>query len=124
MEIPMVCSPTGGGGAPPPTLELHEKLLKDVDDLQTPPRLGNITLDVSLSFANMPPSSYTTENICSLIKTHKHSNAYIYLHPKYSTPTPVDPSDVDAPSHLSLQKHQLKSCFATSNVLLSKEMTV
>ena len=69
--------------------------LKDVDDLQTPPRLGNITLDVSLSSANMPPSSYTTENICSLIKTHKHSNAYIYLHPKYSTPAPLDPSDVD-----------------------------
>ena len=94
MDNPLVCSPTGADLSSL-HVELHDKLLKDVAKLRLPPRLGNVTLDVSLCFAAEAPSTYVASNICSLVKTHKYSNAYIYLHPKYYTPTPLDPSDVD-----------------------------
>ena len=94
MSITTACQPVGGG-VPPPTLELHSQLLKDVEALTAPPRLGNVTMDVALCVPGEPPSNYLSSNICSLVEAHKYSNALIYFHPKYSTGPVVGVADVN-----------------------------
>ena len=84
-----------GGDVPLPIHQLHSQLRKDVESLTAPPRLGNVTMDVTLCVPGESPSNYLSTNICSLLVSHKYHNALIYFHPKYSTSTVYDVADVD-----------------------------
>ena len=94
MSIPTICHPVGGD-IPLTTLELQSKLLDDVEKLKSPCQLDNMTLEVSITFSGEASDNYVLYNICSLIETHKHSNTYIYFHPRYSSFPISDLPDVD-----------------------------
>lgn len=78
------CHPAGVGNSPP-SVQLHDQLLNNVKELKAR-RLGKLEMDVCLSVPGLAPSSYTKSNVCALMCSHKNSNVYIYLDPKYSTP--------------------------------------
>ena len=49
------------------------------------PRLGKIILELCVCNEYDTPTSYESANVCHLMESLKHSNAYLYLHPKYSS---------------------------------------
>ena len=93
MASPIIRRPTGGA-SPSPTLQLHDQLLINVKDLKAR-RLGKLEMDVCLTFPGEAPSHFSKTNVCQLLDTHKANNAYIYLHPKYSTPPVNSTSEVN-----------------------------
>ena len=77
-----------------PISTLQACLQEEVQKLDAP-RLGIIILDVSICTQYDTPLSYESANICELIESHKHTNAYVYIHPKYaSVQQASDSSDV------------------------------
>ena len=82
--------------APRPTLtkQLQDRLLENVKELKSR-RIGKMDMHVCLTLPDEPPSTYQKANVCELIKTHKLTNAYIYLDPKYSNPPIHCPSEVN-----------------------------
>ena len=102
MTDPTVCHPVGGG-MPSPALQLHDQLLNDVKQLKVPKRLGNVEMDVALCHVNETPVHYSKSNICELIKTHKYTNAYIYLHPNHSRPSDASSDEVNPSTQSSTE---------------------
>ena len=94
MSFPPICHPAGVS-SPSLTKQLQDRLLNNVKELKSR-RLGKLELDACLSLPGEAPSVYSKVNICEVIQNHKNLDFYIYLNPKYSTPSVHCPSEVNA----------------------------